>query len=139
MKGFEKHDYRTRRQMLKAGAAGLSGLGIAATFSSSVLGVGAGEKETQKIRYSNLLLHELRRKLDEKPLACFPLGTLEQHGPHLALAADAIQSEGADAGVGSPIRRHRFPSVQRNRAGKQLAAAADGDALTLHGRAPFLR
>jgi creatinine amidohydrolase len=93
MKGFEKHDYRTRRQMLKAGAAGLSGLAIAATIPCSELGAGAGRKETRKIRYSDLLLHELRQKLDEKPLAYVPLGTLEQHGPHLAVGADAIQSE----------------------------------------------
>jgi creatinine amidohydrolase len=93
MKGFEKHDHRTRRLMLKAGAAGLSGLAIAATFPTSALVAGAGQKETKKIRYSDLLVHELRQKLDEKPLAYLPLGTLEQHGPHLALGADAIQSE----------------------------------------------
>ena len=93
MKGFERHDCQTRRQMLQAGGAGLSGLAIAATFPSSTLGAGAGQKETKKIRYSDLLLHELRQKLDEKPLAYLPLGTLEQHGPHLAVGADAIQSE----------------------------------------------
>jgi creatinine amidohydrolase len=53
----------------------------------------AGTTVIHKIRYSDLLLHELRRKLDEKPLAYLPLGTLEQHGPHLAVGADAIQSE----------------------------------------------
>ena len=93
MKGFDEHDCQTRRRMLQAGAAGLSGLAIAATFPSSALGTGAGQKATKKIRYSDLLLHELRLKLDEKPLAYLPLGTLEQHGPHLAVGADAIQSE----------------------------------------------
>ena len=90
---LDKHDHPTRRQMLKAGAAGVSGLGIAATWSSSTLGAGPGSEGTKKIRYSDLLPHELRQKLDEKPLAYLPLGTLEQHGPHLALGADAIQSE----------------------------------------------
>ena len=93
MKGVDKHDCQTRRRMLQAGAAGLSGLAIAATFPSLALDAGAGQKETKKIRYSDLLLHELRQKLDEKPLAYLPLGTLEQHGLHLALGADAIQSE----------------------------------------------
>ena len=93
MKGFDKHDCQTRRRMLQAGAAGLSGLAIAATFPSSTLAAGAGQEETKKIRYSDLLLHELRQKLDEKPLAYLPLGTLEQHEPHLAVGADAIQSE----------------------------------------------
>ena len=93
MKGFDEHDCQTRRRMLQAGAAGLSGLAIAATFPSSALGAGSRQKATKKIRYSDLLLHELRQKLDEKPLAYLPLGTLEQHGPHLAVGADAIQSE----------------------------------------------
>ena len=75
MNGFEQHDYRTRRLMLKAGAAGLSGLALAATFPSSALVAGAGRRKPEKLRYSDLLLLELRQKLDEKPLAYLPLGT----------------------------------------------------------------
>lgn len=58
MKTFDKHDYPTRRQMLKAGAAGLSGLAIA---PSSVLGAEAGKTETKKIRYSDLLMIKMFR------------------------------------------------------------------------------
>lgn len=90
---FDKHEHPTRRQVLAAAAAGVSGLAVAASLSSSAIGAGAGEKGAKKVRYSDLLPHELRQKLDEKPLAYLPLGTLEQHGPHLALGADAIQSE----------------------------------------------
>lgn len=93
MTSFAKHSNLTRRQMLKAGAAGLSGLAIASTWSSSMSGAEGDKTRTDKMRYSDLLLHELRQKLDEKPLAYLPLGTLEQHGPHLAVGADAIQSE----------------------------------------------
>jgi creatinine amidohydrolase len=79
--------------MLKAGAAGVSGLAIATPWFSPACGAEAGEKRAKKIRYSELLPHELQQRLVEKPLAYLPLGTLEQHGPHLALGADAIQSE----------------------------------------------
>lgn len=61
MKTFDKHDYPTRRQMLKAGAAGLSGLAIAPTLSSSVLGAETGKTETKKIRYSDLLMIKMFR------------------------------------------------------------------------------
>jgi creatinine amidohydrolase len=48
----------------------------------------------EKVRYSDLLPHEFRTRLKAKPLAWLPLGTLEWHGEHLPLGADAIQSEG---------------------------------------------
>ena len=38
--------------------------------------------------------HEFRARLAARPIAYLPLGTLEWHGEHLALGADAIQSEG---------------------------------------------
>ena len=47
-----------------------------------------------KVRYAELLPHEFRRRLAERPLAYLPLGTLEWHGEHLPLGADALQSEG---------------------------------------------
>jgi hypothetical protein len=73
----DEHGHPTRRQLLKAAAAGLSGLAVAAPLYSSALAAGPGNNATKKIRYSDLLLHELRQKLDEKPLAYLPLGTLE--------------------------------------------------------------
>ncbi len=47
-----------------------------------------------KVHYTELLPHEFRRRLAEKPVAYLPLGTLEWHGEHLPLGADAIQSDG---------------------------------------------
>jgi creatinine amidohydrolase len=47
-----------------------------------------------KVRYGELLPHEFRTRLAEQPVAYLPLGTLEWHGEHLPLGADAIQSEG---------------------------------------------
>ena len=49
---------------------------------------------TEKVRYTELLPHEFRKRLAEQPVAYLPLGTLEWHGEHLSLGADAIQSEG---------------------------------------------
>ncbi len=47
-----------------------------------------------KVRYSELLPHEFRRRLADRPVAYLPLGTLEWHGEHLPLGSDGIISEG---------------------------------------------
>jgi len=46
------------------------------------------------VRYSDLRPHQFRARLAERPVAYLPLGTLEWHGEHLPLGADAIISEG---------------------------------------------
>ncbi len=46
-----------------------------------------------KVRYAELLPAEFRARLAERPVAYLPLGTLEWHGEHLPLGADALQSE----------------------------------------------
>ena len=48
----------------------------------------------EKVRYIELLPHEFRKRLAERPVAYLPLGTLEWHGEHLPLGSDAIISEG---------------------------------------------
>lgn len=50
--------------------------------------------EQPKVHYTELLPHEFRARLAERPLAYLPLGTLEWHGEHLPIGADAIISEG---------------------------------------------
>lgn len=47
-----------------------------------------------RVRYAELLPDEFRARLAEHPVAYLPLGTLEWHGEHLPLGADALQSEG---------------------------------------------
>ena len=47
----------------------------------------------QTVKYLELRPSEFRERLAKKPLAYLPLGTLEWHGEHLPLGADAIQSE----------------------------------------------
>ena len=47
-----------------------------------------------KVRYAELLPHEFRTRLDERPVAYLPMGTLEWHGEQLPLGSDAIISEG---------------------------------------------
>ena len=49
---------------------------------------------TEKVKYTELLPFEFRKRLEDRPIAYLPLGTLEWHGEHIALGADAIQSEG---------------------------------------------
>ena len=48
----------------------------------------------EKVKYSELLPHEFRKRLSDRAIAYLPLGTLEWHGEHMALGSDAIQSEG---------------------------------------------
>ena len=38
-----------------------------------------------KVRYAELLPHEFRTRLAQRPVAYLPLGTLEWHGEHLPL------------------------------------------------------
>jgi len=47
----------------------------------------------EKVRYAELRPDEFRARLARLPVAYLPLGTLEWHGEHLPLGADAIQSE----------------------------------------------
>lgn len=86
---------RSRRQFLKASAMGASGAAIAAAASAAKAG---GTPDTvldkAKVRFDELLPHEFRKRLAERPIAYLPLGTLEWHGEHLQLGSDAIQSEG---------------------------------------------
>ena len=76
---------RTRRRFLQAGVAGAP---------AAVLGSSAASAGAPKVHYAELLPHEFRKRLAERPIAYLPVGTLEWHGEHLALGADAIQSEG---------------------------------------------
>jgi|TARA_B110000914_G_scaffold209171_1_gene207261 creatinine amidohydrolase len=48
----------------------------------------------EKVKYSELLPHEFRKRISDRAIAYLPLGTLEWHGEHMALGSDAIQSEG---------------------------------------------
>ena len=47
-----------------------------------------------KVHYVELLPHEFRERMRERPLAYLPLGTLEWHGEHLPIGTDALISEG---------------------------------------------
>jgi creatinine amidohydrolase len=54
----------------------------------------AAEPGAEKVRYLELLPHEFRARLAARPIGYLPLGTLEWHGEHSALGADALISEG---------------------------------------------
>jgi creatinine amidohydrolase len=86
----------SRRNVLKGGFTGMTAIIASGTPA-------AGEKTNQskseekpqhpKVRYEELLPHKFRKRLADKPLAYLPLGTIEWHGEHIALGADAIQSQ----------------------------------------------
>lgn len=88
--------HRSRRDVLAAGLSGATAGLLShlrpATAAASEPGETAGT--TVKVRFDELLPHEFRRRLAERPIAYLPLGTLEWHGRHLPLGSDAIQSEG---------------------------------------------
>ena len=81
---MEQTRWSSRRSFLQTGAGGAA-LAVPATASGG---------ERPKVRYAELLPHEFRKRLSERPIAYLPLGTLDWHGEHLALGSDAIQSEG---------------------------------------------
>lgn len=48
----------------------------------------------QKLYYQTMLPHELEAAIANAPVAYLALGTLEYHGPHLAIGNDALKAEG---------------------------------------------
>ena len=86
----------TRRNFLKAGITGISGMTImtAERKAGSPASQSDDINNDTKVYFPELLPHEFRARLAENPVAYLPLGTLEWHGEHLALGSDAIQSEG---------------------------------------------
>jgi len=91
-----KNDDPSRRGFLAAGLAGASAGLLVSGQPAAEAASRPGEKPlaAAKVRYAELLPHEFRKRLAERPIAYLPLGTLEWHGEHLALGSDAIQSEG---------------------------------------------
>lgn len=83
---------QSRRRFLQAGALGASGIAIGAATGKADDG-SAKEETVPRVRFDELLPHEFRTRLAECPIAYLPLGTIEWHGEHIALGADAIQSE----------------------------------------------
>jgi len=47
-----------------------------------------------KQHYQEMLPYELEQVLSNAPVAYWPLGTLEYHGPHLPIGNDALKAEG---------------------------------------------
>ncbi|MHB9027618.1 MAG: creatininase family protein, partial [Candidatus Latescibacterota bacterium] len=83
---------KTRRNALQVGLAGITGASLGAVAPAS--GAERRSESGEKVRYAELLPHEFRKRLADKPLAYIPLGTLEWHGEHLPIGSDALQSEG---------------------------------------------
>jgi len=89
-------DHPSRRGFLSASLAGASAgvLAAAGTAAAAAPKSAGNEATAAKVRFAELRPHEFRKRLAERPIAYLPLGTLEWHGEHLPLGADAIQSEG---------------------------------------------
>jgi len=47
-----------------------------------------------KMRYEEMLPHEFDQAMSQAPVAFVPIGTLEYHGPHLAIGNDALKAQG---------------------------------------------
>ena len=47
-----------------------------------------------KMRYEEMLPHEFDQAMAKAPVAYVPIGTLEYHGPHLAIGNDALKATG---------------------------------------------
>lgn len=84
---------QTRREFMGAGIVGVSAACLAANQTAAQAAEAEKKPPAAKVRYEELLPHEFRTRLAERPIAYLPLGTLEWHGEHLALGSDAIQAE----------------------------------------------
>jgi creatinine amidohydrolase len=92
---MHKADHPSRRDVLAAGLAGASAAYLPGVPSIVAAADPGGRAATAAIvRFDELLPHEFRQRLAQRPIAYLPLGTLEWHGEHLPLGSDAIQSEG---------------------------------------------
>ena len=56
------------------------------------MATGGVRAAVEKVQYVELLPHEFRERLAERPVGYLPLGTLEWHGEQNALGADALLS-----------------------------------------------
>lgn len=65
----------------------------------------------EEVRYAYLRPAQFKARLQQKPLAYIPLGTLEWHGEHLPLGADAIQSEALMIAVARKIGGIVLPTL----------------------------
>ena len=80
-----------RRQFLRTGVLGACG--VAVHGATSARADDESKDRTVRVRFDELLPHQFRQRLAERPIAYLPLGTIEWHGEHLPLGSDAIQSE----------------------------------------------
>ena len=83
----------SRRTFLATGMLGVSAAALAADSQPEGAQGPTKQGGTPKVRHDELLPHEFRTRLAQRPIAYLPLGTLEWHGEHLPLGSDAIQSE----------------------------------------------
>jgi creatinine amidohydrolase len=96
MQTMHEAEYPSRRDILAAGMAGASA-GLVPGAQSGAIAAAKSDEDAAtvaKVRYDELLPHEFRKRLAQRPIAYLPLGTLEWHGEHLPLGSDAMQSEG---------------------------------------------
>ncbi len=86
----------SRRDILAAGLAGVAAGSLPGISLTAATAAAQSEGTTmqEKVRYAELLPHEFRKRLAQRPIAYLPLGTLEWHGEHLPLGSDALQAEG---------------------------------------------
>ena len=66
---------------------------------------------TDKVHYTALLPHEFRARLASCPVGYLPLGTLEWHGEHCALGADALIAAGLFARAAQAFGGIVFPPL----------------------------
>lgn len=82
--GLEAHCLRTPHETLAQRGP--------RTLYTEIGGQTVKASKSSKVRYGDLLPHELEARLRERPVGYLPVGTLEWHGPHNPLGADYIQA-----------------------------------------------
>lgn len=96
----------SRRNVLRLTAAAITGTGIsyltpvkgaipeADEYSDNMKYTDQTSTEIRKVRYEEMLPHELEKVLKEYPVVYVPFGSLEWHGRHLPYGNDALKAHG---------------------------------------------
>jgi creatinine amidohydrolase len=94
--------------------------------------------ELDKCKMSLLSWTQYRERLKNAPLVILPVGALEQHGPHLPMACDALLSEAialrlaaAIDGMVMPPLSYGYKSQERSGGGQCFPGTTSLDGITL--------
>lgn len=90
----------------------IAGLGLPGMVEAAYAGGPSGENAREPKRFEEVCGYEADKMAISYPLAILPLGSLEFHGPHNPLGADAIIISGISERVAARTNALLFPTIR---------------------------